>query len=66
VKSILKKILLGIHHPKEYIAAGAGEIQGGLNCFILTNGQKVPAENNLLFLGYSPLVMGWITEDFSG
>jgi hypothetical protein len=66
VKSILKKLLLGIHHPKEYICASAGEISGGLDCFVFVNGEKIPANDDLLFLGYRPLVMCWITEKFKG
>ena len=66
MKSILKKALFGIDHPKEYICASAGEISGGLNCYALVNGEKILVTENLLFLGYRPLIMGWITEKFDG
>jgi hypothetical protein len=66
VKSSLKKLLFGIHHPKEYICAPAGEISGGLNCFAIVNGEKAAVTENFLFLGYRPLIMGWLAEKFDG
>lgn len=64
MKSILKKLLLGVVHQQEYICAQAGGVHGELNCFALVNGNKIPVTDELLFLGYRPLIMGWITEKF--
>ena len=64
MKSILKKLLLGVIHPQEYICAQAGEIHDALDCFALVNGNKIPVTDGLHFLGYRPLIMGWITEKF--
>ncbi|MDQ3111387.1 MAG: hypothetical protein M3R17_15990 [Bacteroidota bacterium] len=50
MKVTLKKALLGIHLPKEYIATSAGEISDGVNCFVLANGQKIPAGYYLFYL----------------
>jgi hypothetical protein len=62
VKSILKKVLFGIHHPREYISASAGAVSGGLDCFLRANGKEIPVSKEMLFLGYRPLLMGWIAE----
>ncbi|MEO5641801.1 MAG: hypothetical protein ABIQ40_18875 [Bacteroidia bacterium] len=66
MKSILKKILLGITHPQEYICAAAGTISGGLDCYALVKNERINVTDTLLFLGYRPLVMGWITKNFEG
>src|ERR1044072_1105483 len=58
VKSHLKKIFFGIRLPKEYISTFSGGISGGLNCYTGINGIQINLSENLLFLGYKPLLMG--------
>ncbi|CAN5909392.1 hypothetical protein BH11BAC7_BH11BAC7_05680 [soil metagenome] len=66
MKSILKKLLLGITHPQEYICAAAGTISAGLDCYALVNDKRINVTDSLLFLGYRPLVMAWVTTEFEG
>ena len=62
----LKKFLFGINHPLEYICAKAGDVEHPLDCFIITPDKKSKTGNDLLFLGYSPLVFGWHTDELPG
>jgi hypothetical protein len=63
VKSLLKKLLLGIEHPQEYICAGADDVENVLNSYVLAGDKKIAAGKDLLFLGYSPLIMSLETSE---
>lgn len=62
----LKKLLFGIERPQEYTCAKAGDVENVLDCFVVAGNKKIKTGNDLLFLGYSPLVFGWVTDDAPG
>jgi hypothetical protein len=63
MKTLIKKLLFGIDHSQEYICAGAGGVENVLNSYVLAGDKKISVGKNLLFLGYSPLIMSLETDE---
>lgn len=59
----LKKLFFGINHPQEYTCAKAGDIENVPDCFVISGDKKIKVKDDLLFLGYAPLIFAWTTEE---
>lgn len=57
VKKLLRKFFLGIDLPKEYICTSPAGIPGQLHCYASIGGKEEDLTEQVLFLGYQPLVM---------